>query len=272
MLKKRLIFVLLYLDGFFVQSRNFRPQKVGNVEWLIKNYNFDNISKFIDELVIINISRDKQNFDKFLKDIEPVIRGLFLPISLGGGIRTFKDAKNFFNSGADKIVLNKLFTYKNDQIEKIRSVYGEQSIIVSIDVKEDKKINNFSIFEDCGSSKLSKNLIEYINYLNDFQFGEYLINSIDKDGTGRGYDLNILKCISGLLEKPLILLGGCGKVEHLLQALEIDEVSAAATSNLLNFVGDGLKTARISLSNIGVSIINAGMVRTKFFDNLKSNL
>ncbi len=256
MLKKRLIFVLLYLDGFFVQSRNFRPQKVGDVNWLKQNYNFDNISKYIDELIILNISRKEKNFKKFFNDIQLIIKSVFLPISLGGGIRDLELAKECFNNGADKIVLNTIFTKKKEEVEKISSIYGEQSIIASIDIMKNLSDKNYSVYTDNGKSEISKNLLDYIEYLREFNFGEYIINSIDRDGTGRGYEEKIIKIIEKKITKPLIISGGCGKANHLLSVLQKDSVSAASTSNLLNFIGDGLKTARITLKDNGIEIPN----------------
>ncbi len=256
MLKKRLIFVLLYLDGFFVQSRNFRPQKVGDVNWLKQNYNFDNISKYIDELIILNISRKEKNFKKFFHDVQLIIKSVFLPISLGGGIRDLELAKECFNNGADKIVLNSIFTKKKEEVEKISSIYGEQSIIASIDIMKNLSDKNYSVYTDNGKLEFSKNLLNYIEFLREFNFGEYIINSIDRDGTGRGYEEKIIQIIEKKITKPLIISGGCGKANHLLSVLQKDSVSAASTSNLLNFIGDGLKTARIILKDNGIAIPN----------------
>ena len=106
MLKKRVIFTLLYCDGSYMLSRNFRLQKVGDLHWLKENYNFSQISFFIDELIVINISRSHNNQKSFLLDLEKLSKDCFLPISAGGGIRSPNTAKDLFNSGADKILLN----------------------------------------------------------------------------------------------------------------------------------------------------------------------
>ena len=90
MLKKRIIFTLLYIDGFFYQSRNFNLQKVGDVQWLKKNYNFQNISFFIDELIILNISRNEKNLDKFITVVKKVSEFSFVPVTVGGGINSKK--------------------------------------------------------------------------------------------------------------------------------------------------------------------------------------
>ena len=106
MLKKRIIFTLLYSDGYFFQSRNFNIQKVGDIEWLLLNYNFDNISHFIDELIILDISREKKDRDNFLKNANKLIKKCFIPITFGGGISSLNIAKEYLSSGADKILIN----------------------------------------------------------------------------------------------------------------------------------------------------------------------
>ena len=93
MLKKRLIFTLIYSDGFFMQSRNFRLQRVGNIEWLLKNYKFQETSFFIDELIILDASRVKKLSNSFLNIVEELAKECFIPISVGGGIKSINQCK-----------------------------------------------------------------------------------------------------------------------------------------------------------------------------------
>ena len=102
MLKKRIIFTLLYDNGQFVLSRNFRLQKVGNLAWLKKNYNFALISFFIDELIILDITRGERNEAAFCKTLEALTEGCFVPIAAGGGIRSIDQARTYFDQGLTK--------------------------------------------------------------------------------------------------------------------------------------------------------------------------
>ena len=106
MLKKRIIFTLLYENNNFMLSRNFRLQKVGNLDWLKKNYNFSKISFFIDELIVIDVSRSDSNTDLFCQNLKSLTADSFVPVTAGGGIRNFEQATKLLNSGADKIILN----------------------------------------------------------------------------------------------------------------------------------------------------------------------
>ena len=245
MLKKRIIFTLLYQDGFFYHSRNFRLQKVGDVNWLRENYNFKNISFYIDELIILNVSRSKKNIEKFCEDYKKIAENCFVPITIGGGITEFENAKFYLTNGADKIMINSAIHEKPILLKNITEVFGQQSIIVSIDVK---KINSeHKIFIKNGSEKTDKTIPLYLKDLLELPFGEIYINSIDKDGTGTGLDLNILDNISPSVVQPIIISGGCGNYKHFLEGLKNEKVSAISTANLLNFVGDGLKNSRLNL-------------------------
>ena len=188
MLKKRIIFSLLYCDGYFVQSRNFNIQKVGDVKWLEKNYDFKNISYYIDELIVLDIS-PKKNLDIFLKNLNIILKFCFIPISVGGGIDSFNKAKKILRNGADKIVINSNLNSK--LLNEISTTYGQQSIIASIDFK--KKIDEYRIFIDNSTKELKINMNKFLKKINNFPVGEIMLNSIDRDGTGNGLDFSILE-------------------------------------------------------------------------------
>ena len=253
MLKKRIIFTLLYNDGFFVQSRNFNLQNVGNADWLNRNYNFQQISKFIDELIIIDISRKKKNTNIFLKDVIKISNNCFIPLTIGGGITNLDIAKKYFSFGADKILING--DHKNNLIIKeIASVYGNQALILTLDYKIiDEK---YIIFKNHGSIRINKSFKSYLNEVLDYPSGEIILNSIDRDGVGTGLDLNVVKQLPSRNKKSVILSGGCGNVVHFKSALKNPKVDAVSTANLLNFVGDGLKNAREDLVKNKFNIAN----------------
>ena len=134
--KKRIIFTLLYDDGNFMLSRNFRLQKVGNLDWLKKNYNFSHISSYIDELIIFDVSRNERNIDKFCKALTVLTDGCFVPITAGGGIRKLDDAKYLLRSGADKVSINTLLFSDLSLVKDLVANFGKQCVVGSIDVKK----------------------------------------------------------------------------------------------------------------------------------------
>ena len=248
MIKKRIIFTLLLSSQSFILSRNFVHQKVGDINWLNKNYNFKSTSNFIDELIILNVD-EKRNQKEFFEISKNIAKECFVPISYGGGINNFEIASEMFRNGADKIILNSS-TFKNPKLlNDISSVYGSQSVIVSIDFKKENN-NNYSVWIENGKKKINISIEEHIENLMNFQFGEIYLNSIDKDGTGFGYDLSVMKKLNKVSKKiPIIISGGAGNYEHFYEALKIKEIDAVSTAHLFNFVGDGLEKARKSLIN-----------------------
>ena len=244
MLKKRIIFTLLYDNGYYVQSRNFRRQRIGNANWINKNYNFSYISNFIDELIILDISK-KRDKKKFIKELKFITRNVFVPIALGGGISKYDDAKYYFDNGADKIVINSMAIRNQKIFQKIAYNYGSSSLIISIDVKSD--LDNYFVYIDNGQTNSSYNLEEYIKKISKLSFAEIYLNSIDRDGTGMGIDKKLLKKVNKFNHK-YIITGGLGNYKHFLAGFKsTNKVKAIATANLLNFLGDSLKIVKEKL-------------------------
>lgn len=252
MLKKRIIFTLLYENGSFMLSRNFRLQRVGNIEWLNRNYNFSNISFFIDELIILDVSRKERDQEKFCDNIRMVMDGCFVPISAGGGIKKTKQATKLLRCGADKIVVNSIIAEEPQKIDEFASNFGSQCIIVSVDIK---KINDdFFVFTHNGKIRQEKPLKEWLKNIIKLPIGEIYLNSIDRDGTGHGYLMELLPYLPSSAPIPIIMAGGAGKPDHLAEGLKDPRIDAVATANLFNFVGNGLKLARNTLIEQGFKL------------------
>lgn len=254
MLRKRIIFSLIYSDGFFMQSRNFRLQKVGNLTWLEKNYKFQKIAFSLDEIIVLNATRGKKAIQEFAAILSNLVNSVFIPIAAGGGIRTMEDASLLFKSGADKIVLNSVFIEKPDLVQELVKHYGSQSIVAVIDYK---KVNGENrVFINDGNTLVQHSLIDYIRIVESLGVGEVYLNSMDKDGTGFGYDFDTIIDIGDNINTPLIIAGGAGNEKHLIEGLKIESVSAVATANLFNFIGDGLPNARKKIIDYGLNVAN----------------
>lgn len=245
MLRKRIIFTLIYSDDFFNQSRNFRLQRVGNLYWLENNYKFADISSSIDELIILNVSRTFKDNLSFVDIVKKIVKNVFIPICAGGGINSINDAEYFFKNGADKIIINSLFNKNPFEVEKIIKKYGSQSVVASVDYRLENDIP--IIYVNNGQKRIDLNIYKYLEFIQSIGIGELYLNSIDRDGTGFGFDFETINKIKEHLNIPLIIAGGAGNEVHLLDGLLIKEVSAVATANLFNFVGDGLPLARKKL-------------------------
>lgn len=247
--KPRLCFTLLYSDGDFCLSRNFKIQKVGNLDWIKSNYEFESISRSIDELLILNIDRTGPT-DKFIEDIRKIIDGCFMPIAIGGGIRSEDDAKIFFDNGADKIVVNNALWKNPDLVYYLAELYGSQSIIGSLDFL--KKEGVYNLFHR--DIELMPTMMDGIEIINKIGVGELLINAIDQDGTGAGYDFDALQQIAIRTKLPLIASGGGDSSPKLLEGIRKEYISAVTSSHLFNFMCDGLEHARNELMNAKVGL------------------
>jgi cyclase len=254
MLRKRIIFTLIYSEGNFMQSRNFRLQKVGNLHWLEKNYKFQDIAFALDELIVLNASKVNKNMMEFASTVSKLVNDVFIPIAAGGGIRSMQDADLLFKSGADKIVLNSLLVENPGMVKEIIKNYGSQSVVACIDCKLSH--DSYDIFINDGSLKIDYELKSYIAYLEQLGVGEIYLNSIDKDGTGFGYDQKMIETVNKNISLPLIIAGGAGNESHLAHGLKIENVSAVATANLFNFIGNGLPTARSQIIAANENIAN----------------
>lgn len=250
--KKRLIFTLLFNDDRFMLSRNFRLQQVGDIGWLERNYNFRETALSIDELIILNVERTRHSADRFRFHTQRLNDDCFVPIAAGGGIRSVDDARALLRSGADKVVINTILESNHVLVEQLASEFGSQCLVASIDVKRvDGAIRPFV---DNGTRQLDLGLTEYISRVTALPVGELYLNSMDRDGTGQGFDLDLLDYLPADLHVPLILAGGAGKPEHFSAALSDSRVDAVATAHLFNFVGTALDLSRQRLLSDGVHL------------------
>jgi cyclase len=246
MLKKRLIFTLLFDGGSFVLSRNFRPQKVGDLNWLLENYNFSKVAFYIDELIILNITRNGESLDEFSSALEQIAKNCFVPLSAGGGIRSIQDAKKLLRFGADKIVLNSLIFDDSKKVIELSREFGRQCLIASLDFRRGAD-GSFQVYTEHANRLVVYSFNEVFDLINRLGVGEVYLNSIDRDGTGQGYDLAVLNSLPNKSALPIILAGGVGNSSHLMEGISDPRVAGVATANLFNFVGNGLEKARKSI-------------------------
>lgn len=249
MLKKRLIFTLLWDQGYFSLSRNFRLQHVGDLTWLTDKYHFAAVASSIDELALIDVSRSPRQSEEFLDVVSKLASTFHMPLSVGGGVTSINVVDSLLQVGADKVIVNSAFQSDSDQLFLMREKYGKQCIVASIDVR--KVDGNYLAFGDNGTCNLGSLAAHISERVADYA-GEIIINSIDRDGTGQGLDFDILKYVPSDCESQIVLMGGVGNPSHIVEGLNSSHVDAVATANLLNFIGTGLLEARLACSDAGV--------------------
>jgi imidazole glycerol-phosphate synthase subunit HisF len=247
---KRIIFTLLYSDGSYMLSRNFRLQRVGDLDWVLRNYRIRDVSLGIDELMILDVSSDAGTRDRFRNEVSTLARECFVPLTVGGHVTSVEEAQRLFELGADKILMNTALTRDPTLIEDLAGVFGNQAIVAGIDVCADVtrvegvRVDRMTRPEDVAAQ---------MHAALSLGAGEILLQSVDRDGTGNGLDLGSLADLGGF-SAPLIVMGGVGRASHVIDGLRCDAVDAVATANLFNFVGDTLLETRRAAVGSGVEL------------------
>ena len=233
-------------------SRNFRLQEVGNLQWLKENYEINSLLYSIDELIIINVNRVQKNLIQFNNNLKEIVKNCFMPVTAGGGINSDDDVYNILKSGADKVVINSLLFSNPKMVKKIVSRFGSQCVVASIDYKiiDSQRI----VFINNGSVNTSLSLKQAVSKILELGVGELYLTSIDRDGTGQGYDIEGIKEISSFAEVPVIASGGVGKFEQFDEGIVNANVDAVSTANLFYFMADSLADAREILKNKGIDM------------------
>jgi cyclase len=253
-LKSRLIFTLLLDAGYYNLSRNFRLQRVGDLKWVQENYDFDSISRSIDELVVLNVSRaEASDIDALAAQVRRLGEQCFMPIAAGGGIRSLANAQKLFQAGADKLVLNSPYFEDPELVRELVRTYGAQSIVASLDFRLQED-GTRRVYCRGGTQDTGLKLEQAIDLVQEVGTGELYLTSMERDGTGDGYDLESLSMASQLASVPVIASGGAGNYVHFVEALRSRAVNAVSTANLFNFMGDGLRDARNEMLQDGISL------------------
>jgi cyclase len=175
----------------------------------------------------------------------------FVPITAGGGVRNIDSARKLLRSGADKILINSGLFEPGNLAGQLAEEFGQQCIVGSVDLKRSKS-GELQVWTRDGTVLNKSRAIDLLAKVLSENVGEIYLNSIDRDGTGQGFDFEILELLPIKVNKPLILAGGAGNSDHLLHGLKDSRIDAVATANLFNFVRDGLYKARQELVANGV--------------------
>lgn len=253
MAKPRMCFALLYADGNFHLSRNFNLQEVGDFDWLMENYEFESIIRSIDELMILNVGRGQADWPGFLENVQKVVRHCFMPVAVGGGIRNSEQARLLFANGADKLVLNSTIFVDRNLVTELARLYGSQSIVASLDFKRNSN-GEAEIYIDGGRKNTGVELSKAVKAAANIGVGEIYLTSIDRDGTGMGYDIPALEQAHAACDLPIIAAGGADTSDQLAEGILSGFASAVSTAHLFNFMCDGLQDARSQLITYGIPL------------------
>jgi imidazole glycerol-phosphate synthase subunit HisF len=229
-LRTRIIPILLLHKGGLVKSVKFKNYKyIGDPINAVKIFN----EKEADELALIDIDATKEGRGPNIKQIVDIVSEAFMPISYGGGITKIEQIKSLFFNGVEKVILNKSASTNPNLITTAANQFGNQSIVVSIDVKK-TLFGGKKIYTDNGSKSISKNIVAYAKEVESAGAGEIIVNSIDNDGTYVGYDLELIREITKAVEIPVIACGGASSINDFIEAKK-NGASAVAAGSMFVF-------------------------------------
>ena len=231
--RPRIIPVLTIIDEDLVKTTQFKkPRYLGDPINAVKIFN----EKQVDELCILDIGVTKNQSTINFNLLEKITSQAFMPLSYGGGIKTFEEVKRLFRLGFEKIVFNTSFNENPLLIKQAVDYAGSSSVVLAIDVKKGIT-GKYSLFTDSGSKKIRDSLEMYIKLGIEYGVGEILVNDINRDGMMNGYDLDLIKQITSSVNVPVIACGGAKDINDLKEALHLAGASAVAAGSLFVYYG-----------------------------------
>ena len=264
MLKIRLVACIITKRNLVVQSFGFKKYlPIGNVRTAIEFFvNWD-----VDEIVVLDIDAHREGRSPSVELVEWAAKECFVPLTVGGGIRTLGDIQNLLNAGADKVCVNAVARSKPDFIREAAAIYGSQCITVSIDVLHTE--DGYRVYDYVNNEVLGETPYEFACALERLGAGEIFLNSVNRDGSRLGYDIDLLKSVSSRLKIPTIACGGVGKVADLAKGAMEGQCQAVAAANIFQHTEHSTIAAKSHLLRSGVPVRLSSNVK---YENFKFDI
>ncbi len=250
MLSKRIIPCLDVKDGRVVKGVNFvNLRDAGDPVEIAKKYSDEGA----DEVCFLDITASNEERKTMIDVVERTAGQVFVPLTVGGGVRTLDDVRQILLAGADKVSINTAAVKNPDFVKEAADKFGSQCIVVAIDARsvDDSK---WEVFTHGGRNPTGIDAVEWAQKMEDYGAGEILLTSMDKDGTKSGYDLPLTKTISRNLRIPIIASGGAGNLEHLSDGVKLGEADAVLVASIFHYGEYTIKEAKEFLSANGISV------------------
>lgn len=229
---KRIIPCLDVKDGKVVKGINFVGIKeVGNPVELAKEY----AKQGADEIVFLDISATNEQRETMVDVVKKVAETIFIPFTVGGGIRTIEDITKMLRAGADKVSLNSSAVNNPLLISEGASIFGSQCIVVAIDAKKREDNTGWNVYTSGGRIDTGLDLLEWAEKVVKLGAGEILLTSMDADGTKQGFDIPMLEAVNSIVNVPVIASGGCGSPEDMYEVLYRDVSDAVLAASIFHY-------------------------------------
>lgn len=250
MLAKRIIPCLDVKDGRVVKGINFvNLRDAGDPVENAKIYNDEGA----DELVFLDITATCEKRKTMVDVVRRVAEQVFMPLTVGGGISSNDDIRDLLNAGCDKVSMNTAAVENPGLVSEASEKFGSQCIVVAIDAKK-KEAGSWEVYTRGGRDATGIDAVEWARKVESLGAGEILLTSMDRDGTKDGYDVELTRAISEAVNIPVVASGGCGSLEHFLEALTEGKADAALAASVFHFKEFSVKEVKEFLADKGVPV------------------
>lgn len=253
-LAKRIIPCLDVDDGRVVKGVKFVDiRDAGDPVEVARRYN----EAGADEITFLDITASHEGRDTTLEMVERMASQVFIPLTVGGGVRTIQDIRNLLNAGADKVGINSAAVKNPEFVREAAERFGSQCIVVAIDAKKvsgESEANRWEIFTHGGRNPTGINAVEWARRMTDYGAGEILLTSMDRDGTKNGFDIALTRAISDAVPVPVIASGGVGNLQHLVDGVIQGGADAVLAASIFHFGEYSIAEAKQYMHSAGIEM------------------
>jgi len=251
MLAKRIIPCLDVTGGRVVKGVNFvELRDAGDPVEIAARYN----DQGADELTFLDITATSDDRDLILHIIEAVASQVFIPLTVGGGVRTVEDVRRLLNAGADKVSFNSAAVANPQLIRDASTKYGAQAIVVAIDAKARPDGSGWDVYTHGGRKNAGLDAVAWASQMAEHGAGEILLTSMDRDGTKSGFDLALTRAVSDAVPVPVIASGGVGTLEHLADGIQIGGADAVLAASIFHYGEFSIGQAKALMASRGIPV------------------
>jgi cyclase len=251
-LAKRIIPCLDVDDGRVVKGVNFvEIRDAGDPVEIARRYDAEGA----DELTFLDITASSDERETMLHVVEEVAAQVFIPLTVGGGIRRIEDIRRLLNAGADKVAINTAAVFNPEFVREAAEKFGSQCIVVAIDAKQvSEDPPRWEIFTHGGRKPTGLDAVEWAKKMADYGAGEILLTSMDRDGTRQGFDLALTRAVADAVPVPVIASGGVGNLEHLAEGVTRGGADAVLAASIFHFGEYSISEAKRVMAEHGVEV------------------
>ena len=249
---KRIIPCLDVDKGRVVKGVNFlNIRDAGDPVEIAKRYDTEGA----DEITMLDITASHETRDTTNKTVESIASQVFIPLTVGGGVRKIEDIKKLLRSGADKVSINTSAVENPSFVKEAADKFGSQCIVVAVDAKaKTDKDNTWEVVTYGGRNRTGIDVLEWTEQVAEYGAGEILLTSMDRDGTKEGFDNNLVSKVSSGISIPVIASGGVGNLDHLIDGVKIGGAEAVLAASIFNFSEFSIKEAKDAMKASGITV------------------